>query len=79
MPAPLNEGAVDYEDGTPATATQMAKDVCTFLAWAAEPEADERKLMGVKFITALTICFFFTWYYKRVKWTVVKNRRLEIY
>ena len=57
----------------------MAKDVTQFLAWAAEPEADERKLMGFKFMTALTICFMFTWYYKRVRWSPVKNRRLEIY
>ena len=35
MPAPLNDGAVDYDDGTPNTSTQMAKDVTTFLAWAA--------------------------------------------
>ena len=27
--APLSDGGVDYEDGTPATATQMAKDVCS--------------------------------------------------
>ena len=79
MPAPLSDGAVEYEDGTPNNATQMAKDVTQFLAWAAEPEADERKLMGFKFMTALTICFMFTWYYKRVRWSPVKNRRLEIY
>jgi len=78
MPPPLNDGGVDYDDGTPATTTQMAKDVTTFLAWAAEPEADERKLMGFKWLTALSVMFMFTWYYKRVKWSVIKNRRLEI-
>jgi ubiquinol-cytochrome c reductase cytochrome c1 subunit len=79
MPPPLSDGAVDYEDGTDNSATQMAKDVTIFLAWAAEPEADERKLMGVKWMTALTICFFFTWYYKRIKWSPIKTRRLELY
>ena len=44
-----------------------------------EPEADERKLMGFKWMTMLSVMFFFTWYYKRVKWSVVKNRRLELF
>merc|ERR1719230_777214 len=79
MPPPLSDGAVEYEDGTDATATQMAKDVTTFLAWTSEPEQDERKLMGLKWMTMLTAMFMFTWYYKRVKWSVVKNRRLELY
>ena len=34
--------------GTPATVSQMAKDVVTFLTWAAEPEHDDRKRMGMK-------------------------------
>ena len=38
MPKMLVDGGVEYDDGTPATETQMAKDVTTFLAWAAEPE-----------------------------------------
>ena len=79
MPPPIAEGAVDYDDGTDATVTQMSKDVCVFLAWAAEPEADERKLAGFKIMVALTVLFGFTWYYKRVKWSPIKNRRLELY
>lgn len=46
MPPPIYDGGVEYEDGTEANASQMAKDVTTFLQWAAEPEQDERKLMG---------------------------------
>lgn len=37
MPQPLMDGAVEFEDGTPATISQMAKDVSVFLTWAAEP------------------------------------------
>lgn len=39
----LYDGLVEYDDGTPATTSQMAKDVTEFLNWAAEPEMDDRK------------------------------------
>jgi len=32
-----------------------------------------------KAMVALTVMFGFTWYYKRVKWSPIKNRRLELY
>ncbi len=38
MPPPIYDGGVEYEDGTEANASQMAKDVTTFLQWASEPE-----------------------------------------
>ena len=44
----LYDGLVEYEDGTPASTSQMAKDVVEFLNWAAEPEMDQRKKMGLK-------------------------------
>ena len=37
-------------DGTKATALQMSKDVTTFLAWASEPEMENRKRLGVTVI-----------------------------
>ncbi len=42
----LYDGLVEYEDETPASTSQMAKDVVEFLNWAAEPEMDDRKRMG---------------------------------
>lgn len=49
MPNPIvADDLVTYADGTKATKEQMARDVTTFLAWAAEPRLEERKRVGVK-------------------------------
>lgn len=78
MPKMLNDGAVEYEDGTPATEAQMGKDVVTFLSWAAEPEMEERKLMGFKWIFVLSLALLQAGYYRRLKWSVFKSRKLVL-
>ncbi|KAH7846817.1 hypothetical protein Vadar_018511 [Vaccinium darrowii] len=78
MPKMLNDGAVEYEDGTPATEAQMGKDVVTFLSWAAEPEMEERKLMGFKWIFVLSLALLQAGYYRRMKWSVFKSRKLVL-
>jgi len=55
MPPPLTDGRVTYTDGTPATVEQMSDDVITFLQWAAEPEMEARKEMGLKVLIYLAI------------------------
>ena len=55
MPNNLSDGLVEYADGTASTVNQMAKDVTTFLAWAAEPELEERHKTGVKVIIYLVL------------------------
>ena len=55
MASPLLEGIVEYSDGTEATVDQMAKDVTTFLAWAAEPELEVRHKLGIKVIIYLIL------------------------
>ena len=55
MASPLSEGIVEYSDGTEATMDQMAKDVTTFLAWAAEPELEVRHKLGIKVIIYLLL------------------------
>ena len=55
MASPLSDGIVEYSDGTEATMDQMAKDVTTFLAWAAEPELEVRHKLGIKVIIYLIL------------------------
>lgn len=62
MPPPLNDGAVDYPDGTPATVTQMAADVTEFLAWAYWRNMDRSKQVGfVMWLWCFTGIGFFWW------------------
>jgi ubiquinol-cytochrome c reductase cytochrome c1 subunit len=56
MGQPLEDESVEYEDGTPATLAQHATDVTTFLAWAASPEMEGRKRLGIK-----VMLFLFVW------------------
>jgi ubiquinol-cytochrome c reductase cytochrome c1 subunit len=62
--------------GTPATTSQMAKDVTTFLSWAAEPEHDERKKIGIKAVILFSTLTALSLYVKRFKWGVIKNRKI---
>ena len=51
MPKPLTDGQVTFDDGSPATVAQYAKDVTTFLMWTAEPHmeaAQADRLAGVR-------------------------------
>jgi len=77
MPKPLSDGQVEYEDGTPATESQMAKDVSVFLAWAAEPKLEERKQMAAKFLLVVGLMALGAAHHKRFVWNVWKNRKIE--
>ena len=62
----LYDGLVEYEDKTPATTSQMAKDVVEFLNWSAEPEMDQRKKMGVATIVITSVLLALSIWVKRL-------------
>ncbi|XP_064398595.1 uncharacterized protein LOC135345162 [Halichondria panicea] len=76
MPQQLFQDSVEYEDGTNASVSQMAKDVCAFLRWASDPYHDERKRIGFKLVTLLTVACMITFYWKRRTWTTQKSRKV---
>ncbi|XP_024282121.1 cytochrome c1, heme protein, mitochondrial [Oncorhynchus tshawytscha] len=76
MAPPIYNEVLEFEDGTPATMSQVAKDVCTFLRWAAEPEHDQRKRMGLKLLMGSAILVPLVYYMKRHRWSVLKSRKI---
>jgi ubiquinol-cytochrome c reductase cytochrome c1 subunit len=71
MPQPLQDGAVTYADGTEATLDQEARDIVTFLAWAAEPETEHRKETGVATILFLVILAAMLFATKKKIWSAL--------
>ena len=69
MSNPLSDDLVSYSDGTKASEAQMAKDVTTFLAWAAEPHLESRHKMGFKVIIFLIIFTILVYFSMRKLWS----------
>jgi len=73
MPQPLTDGRVTYQDGAGATTDQMSRDVVNFLQWAAEPEMEARKEMGIKallYLAVFTVLFYLA---KKRIWSRLKK------
>jgi len=71
MPNILQPDGVSYADGTKATVEQQAKDISTFLTFAAEPHLDARKQMGVKVILFLIVLAGLMYATKRKLWSTL--------
>ncbi|VDO94598.1 unnamed protein product [Soboliphyme baturini] len=56
MAPALFDEMIEYSDGTPASVSQMAKDVCSFLKFCSEPELNDRKRYAIK-VSFLRIVF----------------------
>lgn len=73
MVEPLAEGLIDYEDGTPATKEQMAKDLVQFLQYVAEPSLQTRHQMGIKVLLFLFVLTILLYISMKVIWKPVKE------
>ena len=76
MVPPLYNEAIEYADGTPATKSQLAKDVTTFLVWCGQPEHDTRKRMLIRMTMYSAIAFLACWIWKRNIWSSLKARKI---
>jgi ubiquinol-cytochrome c reductase cytochrome c1 subunit len=70
MPNPFagGDGLIKYDDATPATVDNYARDVTAFLAWAADPRTEERKRIGILAMIYLLITAVLFYFAKRRIW-----------
>ena len=71
MPNPFagGDGLVKYDDGTPETVDNYARDVVSFLAWAADPKLEDRKRLGLLVMIYLLITAVLLYFAKRRIWS----------
>ena len=74
MSNPLSDGIVEYLDGTPATEDQMAKDVTSFLAWAAEPHLEARHKIGFRALIYLLIMTILVYFSMKKLWSRIESK-----
>jgi ubiquinol-cytochrome c reductase cytochrome b/c1 subunit len=73
MPPPLSDGAVTYDDGTPQTVDQYAKDVTAFMMWVAEPHLEARKHIGQGVLAFLVVFAALLYFTKRKIWSNIAH------
>jgi ubiquinol-cytochrome c reductase cytochrome c1 subunit len=76
-PPLIEDGQVEYDNGSINTVEAMSVDVAAFLTWAAEPKMNARKqagLTGVIFLSVLAVLLYFA--NKRL-WTPIKHPEHE--
>jgi ubiquinol-cytochrome c reductase cytochrome c1 subunit len=72
MPQVLSDGQITYADGTASTVAQNAQDLVTFLSWAANPEMDRRKSLGLRVVLYFAFMAAATYLLKRKIWSSVR-------
>ena len=73
MAKPIDNGQVEYSDGSPATTQQYARDVSAFLMWAAEPALEQRKKTGLRVMIFLILLAGLVYFTKKKIWANVEH------
>ncbi|MBN8958154.1 MAG: cytochrome c1 [Rhizobiales bacterium] len=73
MPKPIEDGRVEYTDGTPGTLDNYSKDVAAFMMWAAEPHLEARKRIGFQTMIFLLVFAGLLYFAKKKVWSTAPH------
>lgn len=73
MVKPIDDGMIEYADGTEPTLDNYSRDVAAFMMWAAEPSLNTRKRTGTAVILYLIVLGALVYLAKRRVWSSVDH------
>lgn len=76
MAKALYDEVIEYSDGTPATASQLSKDVTEFLSWSTEKSHDDKKKLALKSCLLFPPIIVLFYIMKRRVFSVMKSRKI---
>jgi len=79
MPPQLHDGMIEYDDGTPASAPQMAHDVSEFLMFVARPKIPDTKIVIYLTLSIMFSIFPISYLYSKYHMVNCYSHRFEIY
>ena len=77
MAPPLEDGLVEYPDGSDNSVEAMALDVAAFLTWAAEPKMMARKQAGFVSVLLLVLLAALLYLTNKRLWAPLKPKHGE--
>jgi ubiquinol-cytochrome c reductase cytochrome c1 subunit len=73
MPPPLSPNKVTFDDKTPSTVANEARDVAAFLTWASDPHMEQRKQTGLAVMIFLLVFTGLLYASYRILWRNVDH------
>lgn len=79
MPSQLHDGMIEYEDGVPSSAPQMAHDVSEFLMFVARPRIPDTKTVIYLTLGIMFTIFPISYIYSKYHMVNCYSHRFEVY
>jgi ubiquinol-cytochrome c reductase cytochrome c1 subunit len=79
MPPQLHDGMIEYEDGTPASAPQMAHDVAEYISFLGKNKQPDQKVVVSMMLAVVATFYPISYMFTKYHYVNTYSYRLEVY
>ena len=79
MPPQLHDGMIEYDDGTPSSAPQMAHDVSEYIAFLGGNKDPDTKIVICLVLAVIGTCYPISYLFTKYHYINTYSHRLELY
>jgi len=79
MPPQLHDGMIEYDDGVPSSAPQMAHDVAEYITYLGKQKVPDDKLVVLMMLGMSTMFYAVSYMFTKYHFVNTYSHRLELY